>query len=139
MIPNTVLLLILVVAFALIAYFSSGDKRVKKIIEKRSNFVRSLILMQGEQNVDKTILTLAKDFKYSLEFHDAENKKYVLSDKMTLFSWGFYYLIEFSGGKVDVYLKPRFPFEINKFGMFERRLRRISELIPLIESSLVKG
>ena len=132
MIPYTVLLLIFAVILYILAYLSSKDRHIKGLLERKSKSFLNLEINLNKQKFERSLYEVANDFNYRIEY--VKNNQYILSENMSFFSYGFYYLLEFKDNKVDLYLKPRYFLEWNRFNYFKYKLEKLSALIELIKS-----
>jgi hypothetical protein len=135
MLPYTIILVVIIIIVFFISSLIPAKRRLIKLIDKKSNYHAFLKKKSNDDRISNTIYKLIKDFKYNIELADFENNQYILSDKITFFTWGFYYLIELDNEIINIYLKPRFFLELNKFGLFQKRLEKIKSLISLIEKN----
>lgn len=134
--PNTILLLIIIICIYLFLLLFNKSSGIKRIINKKSKHNILISTTLNKSNFEKVILTLTKDkgFKYNVEFIGNEKNQYILSDNISFYSWGFYYLLEYNNNKINIFLKPKYVFEMDRFGLFSRRIEKLSAIIHLIEN-----
>lgn len=137
MISNLILLMILSFIIFIFLSLSSRNRRIKKVLKRNSNYTLKTTTKLTSTEFCKVILSLARDFKYSPELINLEDNVYVMSDRITMFTYGYYYLLELKYNIIVVYLVPRFFMEsMNIFGKFDNSLNRIVSIVRLIESDM---
>lgn len=128
------IVLLLVVIVFIIGSLSNKNRCIQKLLNKKSNYSLNLTTELSKKYFEKAVYIIAKDFTYNIEFINTKNNQYILSDRIGLHTWGFYYLFEYNNDEINLYLTPRFWLEIEKFGIFKNKLARISALYHLVEN-----
>jgi hypothetical protein len=134
--PNLLILPVVVIMIFVISLMMSKSKRINRIISKKSEYHKNINIQMSDEEFDKIIYKLLKEFKYRIEYIKKEDNVYVLSDKANyLYTYGFYYLIEAKENDIEIYLIPKFHIELNKFGLFESRMEKLAALIQVAKAN----
>jgi len=113
---NVLFTLIIISVFALIAYFGSSFYLIKKLIKDKSSIFIDTNLNFKEE--------LAKNKGYKIHYKSDNDSKIIISDKITPFNFGYFYLIEFYKGKYRIYIRPRIFYDFIKY----RKINRLEKI-----------
>ncbi|HRP03122.1 MAG TPA: hypothetical protein PLE30_10795 [Candidatus Kapabacteria bacterium] len=133
------MMVVVLIVFLIVVTFLTSVKnnfQIKKLLAKKTNYIQEFEYDNTNKDIfDNIIHELTKDNKYNLRIKN--NRTYVLSDNISLFTWGFYYLIEKSESKIIIYLLPKYLLQLNIFGVFQQKLLKLSSQIQLLNQVII--
>ena len=132
--PYLIIILIAAILLTLFGLFFSYN-RGRRLLKKKSSYSIQYQVPINKQEFNKIMLELVSKFHYNLQLAMLNDNKVLVTDGYGVWSWGFYYLVEFKTDEIEISLFPRYPFEFNQLGLFNRRLERIQSHIELIRVS----
>ena len=126
---------IFIIVFIMLIISLSKTVQVQKLLNKKT---KNQIEFELENNKNSTLSQIVYKLTttYNYKLIRKNDNQYVISDKISFFSWGNYYLIENKDERINVYLVPKYLFEYNYLGKFGDRLQELKSHIELINSAI---
>lgn len=75
MIPNTLIVAIVFIIVYLLGYFFRSSRRIKMLINKKSNHTINFVTKPCNRTFEQIVFTLVKHFDYNVEYLSIEKNK----------------------------------------------------------------
>lgn len=126
---------IFLIVYVMLMISLSKTVQVQKLFNKKT---KKQIEFELENNKNSTLSNIVYKLTttYNYKLNRKNDNQYVISDKISFFSWGNYYLIEKKDERINVHLVPKYIMEYNYLDKFAHRLQELKSHIELINSAI---